>query len=1479
MRNRFITIIIFSFFQLSLFAQNGFITTWKTDNPGTSGDDQIQINSSSFSNFNVNWEEVGNPSNNGTETGLSGNPIITFPNPGTYRIEITGELRVFNFPGANPGPDDAQKVLSIEQWGNIEWESLSSIFIGCTNMQYNATDAPDLTNVSSISEAFYLCTNFTTGDLTNWNVSGITNMQGAFYLARNFNGDISNWDVSSVTNFSFMLGRTDAFAGDLSSWIVSSGEDFEGMFVGALAFNSDISEWTPIAATNMSAMFKEAEQFNQNLTNWDVSQVTDFSEMFRAINGVSSFNGDLANWPVTSGTDFSDMFRDAIDFNQDLSLWVTSSAENMENMFYQAISFNQNIESWNVDNVTNMEGMFRFASDFNQDLSSWNVTQVGNMANMFDNTDLSICNYNNILAAWSGLSSLQGNVTLGASGIQYSKEAEIERQVLIDTWSWEILDDGDGSISIDAQINDLAVDITPSGGTTPYSFNWVGPSGFNSTNNDIVAPESGTYTLTIDDFGNCTSLTEEFILRESSTAFITTWQTDNPGSTNDNQIQIPTDLTTNSFDVYWEEIGNVDNNGLEQDLTGDPIITFPDPGNYRIEIIGNFPRIYFNNSGDKDKILSIEQWGNISWNSMQNAFAGCINLTSSAADSPDLTGVTSLQGMFSNTSNFNSDISNWDVGRVNIFTDMFLSASAFDNGGVALDWTTVGQSPLVSTISMSTMFSGASNFNQDVSAWDVSKVRTFQRMFLAADAFDNGGVALDWTTLGQSTNVNTISIDRMFSGATIFNQDVSAWDVSKVNSFLGMFESATAFDNGGVALDWTTVGQSPNVSTVRMNFMFNGAENFNQDVSAWDVSKVDNFVAMFVSASAFDNGGVALDWTTLGQSPNVSTISMNAMFSGASAFNQDVSSWTVEKVENMSSMFSEANLFNQSLGNWDISGITVPSSMENMLNNTALSSANYDATLIGWADDNGGTETIPAGVTLGASGLSYCSAIAERAILTNTSTNNWTINDAGTACDEPSTQSSAITFSNVTSTQMDISWTSGNGNNRIVVVKVGSPVDFTPVDASSYTADTNFGIGIEYGSGNYVVYNGNGNLVTLTGLTVGETYHVQIYDYNGTSGIENYNTTVTSDNSANILIAPEIQVLNGAVDLTVNDEIDFGSIVESTSTSQTLTINNQGTIDLTISDIQLGTGTAYAISGIDLPITIASGNSTDFTITLSSVSAQTWTDALTLTSDDADESPFSLNLTGEVTVTAVPEIELLNGATNLAINAEIDFGSTLENTSTSQILTIRNSGTADLTISDIQLTTGTAYSISGITLPATIVAGNTVDFIITLSSDSVQTWTDILTITSDDADESPFILNLTGEIIATPNAEIQVQRENLPLNGIVELGNTEAGNTLVGTFDILNVGEADLIINNIVSSNDLFTISFGSLPATISANSSNSFDIELNSTIVGIFESKIAISSNDPEQDVFEFDVRAVVEGARVVLLITNPDNSIERIV
>ena len=124
-----------------------------------------------------------------------------------------------------------------------------------------------------------------------------------------------------------------------------------------------------------------------------------------------------------------------------------------------------------------------------------------------------------------------------------------------------------------------------------------------------------------------------------------------------------------------------------------------------------------------------------------------------------------------------------------------------------------------------------------------------------------------------------------------------------------------------------------------------------------------------------------------------------------------------------------------------------------------------------------------------------------------------------TPASEPTTQASSILFANVEDDQMDVSWTSGNGANRLVIAREGSAPSSGPEDSTTYTADANFtGSGSSLGGGK-VVYIGSGNSFTLSGLSASTTYHLQVYEYNGTGANVNFLASTAAGNPASQLTA------------------------------------------------------------------------------------------------------------------------------------------------------------------------------------------------------------------------------------------------------------------------------------------------------------------------------------------------------------------------
>ena len=95
---------------------------------------------------------------------------------------------------------DKLKIIEILAWGAIQWQTMENAFYGCENLNFDAIDAPNLSQVTTLQNTFRECRSFN-GIVNNWDVSTITNMAGLFYRCGIFNRPLDLWNTASVTDF------------------------------------------------------------------------------------------------------------------------------------------------------------------------------------------------------------------------------------------------------------------------------------------------------------------------------------------------------------------------------------------------------------------------------------------------------------------------------------------------------------------------------------------------------------------------------------------------------------------------------------------------------------------------------------------------------------------------------------------------------------------------------------------------------------------------------------------------------------------------------------------------------------------------------------------------------------------------------------------------------------------------------------------------------------------------------------------------------------------------------------------------------------------------------------------------------------------------------------------------------------------------------------------------------------------------------
>jgi gliding motility-associated-like protein len=116
---------------------------------------------------------------------------------------------------------------------------------------------------------------------------------------------------------------------------------------------------------------------------------------------------------------------------------------------------------------------------------------------------------------------------------------------------------------------------------------------------------------------------------------------------------------------------------------------------------------------------------------------------------------------------------------------------------------------------------------------------------------------------------------------------------------------------------------------------------------------------------------------------------------------------------------------------------------------------------------------------------------------------------------EPPTNISFTTGVTPSDTNIKLDWTRGNGSKVLVVMRLEGPPEVKPVFTQTYTANSVFGSGGITGPDNFVVYNGTGTTVTVTGLAPSTQYYFSLYEY-----YDNIPTYGTLYNVTNYQVTP-----------------------------------------------------------------------------------------------------------------------------------------------------------------------------------------------------------------------------------------------------------------------------------------------------------------------------------------------------------------------
>ena len=898
-------------------AFNQFIGSWYTSN--------VLNMSSMFSGASKFNNSIGWNTNKVVDMSNMFNGASSFNNSISFSDTISVKSMNNMFSGATVFNQD------IGNWNTQNVTNMSSMFQGAT--AFNKFIGNWITqNVKDMGFMFSGATAFNLS-IGSWNTSNVLNMSSMFNDAKNFNQNISTWYVSQLsdrpynfktnsglfdinepyweTSISLLNNITLRFNGNIPATtdanpffipyknptnriefcaVMRNTTDSIGLIRGyvdkksiaivndyVIPFNRIVTTFM----TDMSGLFSTTT-FNNDISTWDTANVTNMGGMFYESR---VFNQPIGNWNTSKVTTMVDMFKNALKFDQDISSWDTSKVLNMSSMFNGASVFNKPIGIWNTQNVTDMSYMFNGATAFNQDISSWNVSNVspkpppsfniGSALSITNSPWQLLLDANGITIKYIGLSSdISGSITFKERYVRGSKE-----------WFAIVNNIAQLMITYYAKgISDGINAFTPPGQTSPVPFNNIVTT--HLTNMDNIFNNAFVFNQPIEswDTSNVTTMSSMF---NSATAF------NQPISMWDTSKVLNMSSMFNSATAFNQFIGNWNTSSVtNMSSMFNGATAFNQP--ISMWNTSNVTDMGFMFSGATAFNQYIGNWNTQKVKNMSYMFNGAKSFNQ-AFDHTRLTiryGNTDWQQRIINNDTTDTNIQYWNPDQ------QWIYPYAVPQNQIALQFRFYAAyvTKLYNIRSGSaTVFVSGGNIGTYSFTWNGSTGYTgrFYGEYVSWDYTLPSDISIN--TKGWNTSSVT-NMSSMFSGAQIFNNDITRWDTSNVTD---------------------------------MSYMFSNAYDFNQPIfSYWDTQKVTNMAFMFAYATTFNNAGVT---NAIAGSWNTSNVTnMSYMFLNCFKFNTPIGGWNTSKVTNMSFMFANNYIFNQPIGGWDTSQVT---DMTNMFQN------------------------------------------------------------------------------------------------------------------------------------------------------------------------------------------------------------------------------------------------------------------------------------------------------------------------------------------------------------------------------------------------------------------------------------------------------------------------------------------------------------------------------------------------------------------
>ncbi len=356
--------------------------------------------------------------------------------------------------------------------------------------------------------------------------------------------------------------------------------------------------------------------------------------------------------------------------------------------------------------------------------------------------------------------------------------------------------------------------------------------------------------------------------------------------------------------------------------------------------------------------------------------------------------------------------------------------------------------------------------------------------------------------------------------------------------------------------------------------------------------------------------------------------------------------------------------------------------------------------------------------------------------------------------------------------------------------------------------------------------------------------------------------------------APEI-VVESPTSITDGGSLTLNSVnVGAPALTRSFTIRNTGSANLTGLAISFtGTHAADFSATALTSSTIVPGGSQSFKVSFAPKAAGSRTAKLLIASNDADENPFDITFNGQGT-TLLPEIEVAL-ASPIVDGGRVDMGTrAIYAPAVTYSFSIRNHGPGPLTDLKVTITGPNAADFSAGALETETMVGPSLQTLkVSFAPKAPGARSATLQIASNDEDENPYDIILTGSAVEVPQ-EIVVQAPSSILTGsTLALGtHLQGSSALTRTITIRNYGWTPLTgIGVTIDGPDAADFSLSALPGdTILGNETLSFTVSFATQVQGLRTATMRIASNDTDEN--PFNIVLTGQGSALDIAFTGGD-------